>query len=352
MAAITQINTGGTTYDVNDKRITTTAITTPTHILGSTSASLTSIAPVALANLAMAMGVPRIYGLFQGDWNNAPIGQHHIDANSFSSSSSNYPDVETKYGILIVTKANHNNNDTILQIFANSSVGEIYMRETYYNAGFRPWRKIFSYDLYISVYDGVFIMCHGLSDNYPKMYKPHDWPAQQNAGEVAEGVVVVEGGHMLVVAPTEASEILNWGSANVAGGGTTTQSMETAYNDWAGKGNTDRQITHAEMSGEGYAPGFCHAYSRVNANGRGLTAGRWWLPSLGEMMMIVANMTKINYALSLIEGATQLLEARYWTSTEYTTTHTWNINTKTGNFGYNSKSTTQSRVRPVSKVIV
>ena len=202
-----------------------------------------------------------------------------------------------------------------------------------------------------SLEDGVFIMCHRKRDDYPIMYKPHKWTAQQNAGEVADGVVVVEGGHVLVVAPTESTTKLNWGSANVAGGGVTTRNRETAYSDFAGKANTASQITHAEMSGEGYAPGFCHAYSRVNANGKGLTAGKWWLPSLGEMMMIYANMTKINYALSLIEGATQLVEDAYWTSTEYSATDAWLLYLLDGAMGISPKATSTLRVRPVSAFI-
>ena len=50
-----------------------------------------------------------------------------------------------------------------------------------------------------SLEDGVFIMCHRKQNDYPIMYKPHKWTAQQNAGEVADGVVVVEGGHVLVL---------------------------------------------------------------------------------------------------------------------------------------------------------
>ena len=196
--------------------------------------------------------------------------------------------------------------------------------------------------------DGVFIMTHRKSDNYPAMYKPHKWTAQQNAGEVALGVVVVEGGHVLVVAPTESTTELNWSSAAVSGGGTTTGDRITSMNDWNGNDNTDAQITHSEASGTGYAPGFCHAYSRVNANGNGLTAGKWWLPSMGEMMMIYANMKKINYALSLIAGATQLSEVGYWTSTEYSATNAWALNLGSGFVGTGAKATHRYRVRPVS----
>ena len=196
--------------------------------------------------------------------------------------------------------------------------------------------------------DGVFIMTHRKSDNYPVMYKPHKWTAQQNAGEVALGVVVVEGGHVLVVAPTESTTELNWSSAAVSGGGTTTGDRITSMNDWNGNDNTDAQITHSEASGTGYAPGFCHAYSRVNANGHGLTAGKWWLPSMGEMMMIYANMKKINYALSLIAGATQLLEVGYWTSTEYSAANAWNLDLFHGTMYDLPKATGRVRVRPVS----
>jgi hypothetical protein len=122
-------------------------------------------------------------------------------------------------------------------------------------------------------------------------------------------------------------------------------------NDWAGKANTTAQITHAEASGAGYAPGFCANYSRTNANGYGLTAGKWWLPSLGEMMMIYANMTKINYALSLINGATQLVEDAYWTSTEYSATYAWFLSLTYGNANIYTKASLTYRVRAVSAFI-
>ena len=198
-----------------------------------------------------------------------------------------------------------------------------------------------------SLSEGVFIMFHRNSDNYPLMVKPYKWVTYQNSGEIAEGVVVVEGGKILVVSPTETA--LTWSSAAVSGGGVTTSDRITAMNDWAGKANTAAQITHAECNTASYAPGVCAAYSRVNANGKGLTAGRWWLPSLGEQFCIYANMRKINYALSLIEGATQLAETWYWSSTEYSATYAWPLNLNDGYAGpWNSKATGTYRVRAVS----
>lgn len=198
-----------------------------------------------------------------------------------------------------------------------------------------------------SINDGVFIMFHRNSDDYPLMVKPDKWASYQNSGEIAEGVVVVEGGKILVVAPTETS--LYWSSAAVSAGGKTTSDRLTALDDWTGKASTAAQITHAECSSASYAPGYCAQYSRVNANGKGLTAGRWWLPSLGELMMIYANMRKINYALSLIEGATQLAETAYWTSTEFSATNAWGLGLYDGYADYyTAKATYQFRVRAVS----
>jgi hypothetical protein len=198
--------------------------------------------------------------------------------------------------------------------------------------------------------DGVFIMFHRKSDNYPLAVKPDKWASYQNSGEIAEGVMVVEGGKILVVAPTEAT--LYWSSAAVSAGGKTTTDRETALNDWTGKTSTAAQITHNECKTESYAPGFCASYERVNANGQGLTAGKWWLPSLGELMMIYANMRKINYALSLINGATQLAETWYWSSTECSAADAWYLTLYDGGAGYLTKAASQLRVRPVSAFLL
>ena len=206
-----------------------------------------------------------------------------------------------------------------------------------------------------SINDGIFIMFHRNSDNFPLMVKPYKWPSYQNSGEIAEGVVIVEGGKILVVAPTESSSPLTWSSTAISGGGTTTGDRVTAMNDWNGKANTAAIIaaSRADAITNTAQPGYCNLYSRVNARGEGLTAGKWWLPSLGEMMMIYANMTKINYALSLIAGATPLVENWYWTSTEGSATYAWLLSLGDGlTDSWNSKASNTDRVRAVSAFIV
>ena len=202
--------------------------------------------------------------------------------------------------------------------------------------------------------DGVFIMYHDKNSDFPRMVKPHKWASLQNAGEIADGVVVVEGGKMLVVAPTECDATgLAWSSAAVSAGATTTNDRVTAIDDWNGKTNTasiiSKSTTAAVTNTTAYAPGFCNLYSRANANGKGLLAGKWWLPSVGEMMMIYANMTKINYCLSLISGATRLGENWYWTSTESSASNAWLLSLADGYLPFGAaKVSNKSRVRPVS----
>lgn len=199
--------------------------------------------------------------------------------------------------------------------------------------------------------EGIFIMYHKKSGDFPLMVKPHLWPSIQNTGEIADGVVVVEGSHLLVVAPTETSVPLLWSHTGVNSGGITTTDRLTAFGDWAGKTSTDEQVKHAECQGNSFAPGFCHGYSRVNVNGKGLTAGRWWLPSLGEIMMIYANMSKINYALSLIKGSHPLKSAAYWTSTEASGNLAWYIYFNNGDAYYYTKAAGKHLVRPVSAIL-
>lgn len=193
-------------------------------------------------------------------------------------------------------------------------------------------------------------MFHRKSDDYPLCVKPDKWQSYQNSGEIADGVLVSEGGRNIVVAPTDAN--LYWSSAAVSGGGTTTSDRLTALDDFNGKNNTAAQITHTECQGDNYAPGFCSLYSRTNANGKGLTAGKWWLPSLGELMLIYSNMRKINHCLSLIAGATQLPEYAHWLSTESSSTLAWGLNFSTGGLNrWNTKVSSRYRVRPVSAFI-
>lgn len=205
-----------------------------------------------------------------------------------------------------------------------------------------------------AAYDNIFIMYHQKSNDFPVMVKLDKWSALQASGEVADGVVVVEGGRHLVISPTQPAT-LNWSSAAITGGGVVTTDRITAVNDWEGKTNTAAQIAASTAAAitntAAYAPGYCNLYSVVNVNNKGLTAGKWWLPSLGELMMIYANMRKINYALGFIAGSNPLVENVYWSSTEYSATLAWRLYLSNGDMGTRPKATDSLYVRPVSAFI-
>lgn len=213
------------------------------------------------------------------------------------------------------------------------------------------------------LYDGVSIIFHRNVDNYPLTARVNSWASYQASGEIAEGVLLVEGGKCLVVAPTEgmnkkwsskpASSSDTSGSVQISGV-TTTGDRITALNDFAGRANTTAIINGSTSTNvtntEDYAAGFCNKYARVNANGKGLTAGRWWLPSFGELAMIFANVDKIDYALSKISGASRLSKW-YWSSTQASAIKAWNLG-MADFFMYNGDKSGQAMVRPVSAFLL
>lgn len=215
-----------------------------------------------------------------------------------------------------------------------------------------------------AIEDGIFIMYHRTSDGYPLMVKPNQWPNLESNGEVADGVVIFEGGRHLVVAPTQA-DALPWSSAAVQAdspnyGNDDNYAAEVSGNnrlaamlDFNGRQHTDAAIkasSSAHVTNTvSYAPGYCRAYSRANSKGKGLTAGYWWLPSVGELLMMYANKLKINYALSLIKGAQLLDTSWYWSSTENSSAGAWFLHFGAGLlFSWGDKVGDKRHVRPVS----
>ena len=117
------------------------------------------------------------------------------------------------------------------------------------------------------------------------------------------------------------------------------------HTDAAIKASSSAHVTNTAS----YAPGYCRAYSRANSKGKGLTAGYWWLPSVGELLMMYANKLKINYALSLIKGAQLLDSSWYWSSAETSSASAWNLGFGDGGlYGWTGKVQSKGRVRPVS----
>ena len=180
-----------------------------------------------------------------------------------------------------------------------------------------------------------------LDSNKEKIIVP--WEQWTISRPDAVGVAIMSGGRRLLIAPHEPT--LYWSSTVGLGGAIATTSKVAADADYTGQNNTSKIVASDTFAGDGdgYAPGYCAAYS----NG-GVAAGSWWLPSLGELGLIYEKFDAINAALKKISGATQLSRVTYWSSTEYSNTAAWILNFSNGFRGYNAKTIYQFRARPVT----
>ena len=214
-----------------------------------------------------------------------------------------------------------------------------------------------------ALYDGCFIMFHLQSDAHPRAVPYADWTSLQDSGEEADGVLIVEGGHFLVIAPHEKS--CHWSSKT----GTATETVDyssatriSLRNVWDGKERTAKicgkasspfyEESNDPSTKDTYAPGYCYNYTPHSDFSEGLSAGKYWLPCVAELMMIYTHKYRINAGLALISGANQLSETRYWSSTESSTVAAWALNLSDGNLSIvTGKNTVDLMVRPVSAFI-
>ena len=200
-----------------------------------------------------------------------------------------------------------------------------------------------------ALYDGCFIAVKAGSN---EMYAVPYYNYGSNTIDISNifGIIVIEGGHALLVAPHE--QQCYWSSNN--GTATTVVSNSTGdrialLNTWDGKERTEAICAsgspfYSDSLTSTYAPGYCHNYS-IN----GTSTGMFWLPCVAELMMIWSHRYRINTGLSMIIGATQL-DGYYWSSTESSPSGAWAVNFFDYiNFeGGHPKTTSQKKARPVS----
>ena len=234
-----------------------------------------------------------------------------------------------------------------------------------------------NYDGNKPLYDGCFIMFHDQPSGVPCAVPYRSWTNLQNKGEEADGVLIVEGGHAVLVAPHEKNCF--WSSKD----GLAIQDAVPYSSDnriklldkWDGRERTKKICTSPPFNTEStnpstqstYAPGYCYHYTPHVADSssgqtkKGLKAGKYWLPCIAELFMIYTHLHKINAGLALIDGATPLKKDKdhewYWSSTEANDTYAWRLSLSTGSYAANGiKSGAQNgspkhTVRPVSSFI-
>ena len=150
-----------------------------------------------------------------------------------------------------------------------------------------------------------------------------------------EGIVICQGGKRLVVNtlfhPSELVEsFLRSGVSSATG--SNLLSVSDAINDWDGWKHTHAVFLDSDNRNKFVAIGLAYTYLKSNS----LPQGRWWLPSLAELLFIYANIEKINFALSLM--GQEPLSGECWSSTEISPTLAFYVNLDTGTFGVVPKS--------------
>ncbi len=142
-----------------------------------------------------------------------------------------------------------------------------------------------------------------------QMFTPSAWVAAKKDKATAEGVLITDSGHRLLVANT--SKNMKWSSK--AGLVTDAVTRASAFNDWAGKEKTKAISTSsifASDTANNNAAKYCAAYSTAHVK-----AGSWWLPSFAELWMVALFRDKIN-AMRALLGYDKLIFNLYSTSTE------------------------------------
>ena len=191
--------------------------------------------------------------------------------------------------------------------------------------------------------DGCFILYKHGTDTYHCLACWDQWGSLKST-YTADGVLVISGGKCIVVAPTQGSAV-NWAATNTAAvTGNATTSKPIALERFDGKTATETAYSALGASNaDGKAIGFAHSYSHGS-----IAAGSWWLPSLGELVIMFANKHRINKCLSVIDGADQIPDSAHWSSTEYSATHAWGVNFGSGIVNGSSKVSSSCVVRPVA----
>jgi len=178
--------------------------------------------------------------------------------------------------------------------------------------------------------------------DYLRFRQPDD---ALSKASVAVGVWIQECGKLIIVAK-DLQASTQWATSQVTGG-TTAKGREAAIADMGGRANTSTIIT--TLGENAPAAKYCKEYypSNVNAANAFVGAGRWWLPSAGELWMIWSHLLEVNRILAQIGGTALDHSQTYWSSTELSATNAWYLNFYGGVFAGNYK-TGEYSVRPVS----
>ncbi len=128
--------------------------------------------------------------------------------------------------------------------------------------------------------------------------------------------------HGLIVSLTDQSTGMQW--SNV----TATLIGSTAQSNWNGLANSNAIVAQA---------GHTNSAAKLCLD---LVSGGysdWYLPSRNELILLYNNQLNVNKTLGTFSGATEMVNIRYWSSSEYDATYAWHMGFSVGGSGYFTK---------------
>ena len=143
-----------------------------------------------------------------------------------------------------------------------------------------------------------------------------------------------------------------WGSQNIQLSNiVTSTSLSNVITDFNGSNNTSEMIKQLmgiateDMTGSAAAE-YCRAYSNGHKD-----VGQWYLPSAGEMSLMVENQEDIDFVLNRIGGETLEYHGGSWTSNQHSKTGAWGYTWYTDSWwGSTGNKESSCGVRPICKV--
>lgn len=189
--------------------------------------------------------------------------------------------------------------------------------------------------------DGCYIVYWGTNVNMLLAVTADDWPTYEAQGWKAIGVLICTPGRKPLIVSSDVLDC-EWSTNRVLvdeEGVITDSEYDKAFTDYTGKERTAAIMAKGSELFDGdadtwknkYAAAWCNSYEKLHDYGgqygvRGIGAGKWWLPSIGELLEIWAHKDAIKRCFSVISGATPFVTNRwFWSSTERNTNTAWNF---------------------------
>lgn len=205
----------------------------------------------------------------------------------------------------------------------------------------------------------VTVAVQRVSDNRLEYFDLDYWAntltANARRNYIVRGVRLRAEGQSFVIALKDASTgVAWWPNTNVDVAELTSySSLPNLYGDIDGESNTAKILQQMEDSGvtSNTAASVASSYKAFNATASNIDNSNWYLPAIGQLMLLFKYKTQINAVLTAPSvNGTAIATTWYWSSTEYNAAYAWSIYMIYGNiYNYTYKSYT-SRVRAISAI--